>query len=55
MKSQNNSRLKQVEQALRMMPKIVKRQETQFIEELRFANKIFGRTIKEIHRYSTAK
>lgn len=55
MSKRENSMLSEVKRALRNIPRVVKQQEQQFEQELKFANKIFRKTIKEIYKFSTLK
>lgn len=54
MKKNNHSRLKEVQRAIAMMPKVVREQERRYFEELRFANKTFGSVIRQILKYQKA-
>lgn len=55
MQSTKETKLKEAKKALRRMPNIWKCSETEYHDEMRFANKIFGRTIKEILKYRLTK
>lgn len=55
MRTTTATKLKDVEKALRRMPTIWKREEAEYREEMRFARKIFGSTVKEILKYRLSK
>lgn len=54
MKKNNQSRLKEVQRAILLMPKVAKEQERRYFEDLKFANKTFGSVIRQILKLQKA-
>ncbi len=54
MKKANHSRLKDVQRAILLMPKVAKEEELRYFEELQFANRTFQAVIRQILKYQKA-
>ena len=50
----SNSRLKEVQRAILLMPKMAKAEQRRYFEELEFANKTFKNVIRQILKYQKA-